>query len=246
MDKVQELRKQLIAAEDEQKAKILQDELDTMNNAFAGRICVYTSADAYSGSTSVVMLRYGSKFTRDAFGHIKYKVESVRITTTRTLKNKVRRNQSYITYNQDDIGLGGLPNVNDVHYVEPQVFADAKALAMGIAATAYDKFCPTDRVKHADDWVRKEDLDAEEVAVDFPFVKVEPYDTVILGEDNPYMMIGYRYLLTPQSRVMALQKIADEEKSLYRTSGMWESCDMKYVESKEASIVRLRALIKGA
>jgi hypothetical protein len=97
-------------------------------------------------------------------------------------------------------------------------------------------------VQHFDAWLCKEDREAEKIDVDYPHIKLETRDTTILGENNPYMMIGYRYLLTPVSRAMALRLVDEEEHQLYRTSFHWEACDMRYVEGKKADIARLRGL----
>lgn len=60
------------------------------------------------------------------------------------------------------------------------------------------------------------------------------------------MMIGFRYLLTSQSLVMAHQKLAEAERRLYSTSSLWESCDMAYVEGRTAHISNLREMLNKA
>lgn len=67
---------------------------------------------------------------------------------------------------------------------------------------------------------------------------MEPYESSYLA--RPFLLDNYVYLLTPNSVQQARAQIAEEEARDARCSGLYEACDMAYVERKRETLASLR------
>ena len=80
------------------------------------------------------------------------------------------------------------------------------------------------------------------VCLDVPYIQVEAGDLNYLP--ITFQLKGDRYLLTPKSRTMGMDRIAQERSDLMRGSHLFEACDMKYVSGQQARFDRLTKQLK--
>lgn len=77
---------------------------------------------------------------------------------------------------------------------------------------------------------------------DLPYIQFEPHES-ILFKDSDYMLPGYRYLISRNSIILALNDLREKFDDLHRLSRHFESCDMDYYRSRENSIKTAREKI---
>ncbi len=80
--------------------------------------------------------------------------------------------------------------------------------------------------------------------IDFPYLQLEPYEYSLIGGDySIFCFDGYRYLMTPNSIKVALEKIDQQEQDLYKGSQYFESCDYAHVNRTEQTLKELQRKI---
>jgi hypothetical protein len=83
--------------------------------------------------------------------------------------------------------------------------------------------------------------DEKEAVLDIPYLQLAGWETSVLPA--AFQLHGNRYILTPQSKRLGLQKLDEEFTSLYRGSHLFEACDMGYVNSRRNTINKLRTAL---